>query len=240
MAGTETIPIELARMTLATLARAAQAGGRFEEMYGFARRLVTAAHGRLTNDERELLLAALTGAVTSAQTTWRALVADGPPREQEVVGYIGQLRAALDDHADGWQAQIGALVAVSPAEYAVRFHLLAGDQYAALAELIPDQRAAYTAKAVASYEPAVWTAIDKLAPTHPVRLGLILNYATCAYEDAKERKKAVELAKRALDEAVGLLDRVDQASYEAVTARMQALRDRLTTWAAEDHAPASA
>ena len=78
-------------------------------------------------------------------------------------------------------------------------------------------------------------AVDKLSPTHPIRLGLALNYSVCYYEILKESKKACELAKKAFDEAISKLDQLDEASYKDSTLIMQLLRDNLTLWTSDQN-----
>ena len=46
-----------------------------------------------------------------------------------------------------------------------------------------------------SYEKAHKMAKDKLPPTHPIRLGLVLNYSVFHYEIKNDSTKACELAK---------------------------------------------
>jgi len=69
-----------------------------------------------------------------------------------------------------------------------------------------------------------------LLPTHPIRLGLALNYSVCFYEILKDKKKACELAKDAFDEAISKLDKLSEGDYKDSTLIMQLLRDNLTLW----------
>lgn len=69
-----------------------------------------------------------------------------------------------------------------------------------------------------------------LPPTHPIRLGLALNFSVCYFEILKEPAKACELAKSAFDAAIAKLDTLDDASYKDSTLIMQLLRDNLTLW----------
>jgi len=73
----------------------------------------------------------------------------------------------------------------------------------------------------------------KLTPTHPIRLGLALNYSVCFYEILKDKQKACDLAKTAFDQAISKLDKLDEASYKDSTLIMQLLRDNLTLWTSE-------
>ena len=74
---------------------------------------------------------------------------------------------------------------------------------------------------------------QKLPATHPIRLGLALNFSVFHYEIVKDRTRACELARSAFDEAIGSLDQLDQQSYKDSTLIMQLLRDNLTLWTSD-------
>ncbi len=50
-----------------------------------------------------------------------------------------------------------------------------------------------------AYEAALEVAVNKLASTHPIRLGLVLNYSVFFYEIANKPERACELAKKVTD-----------------------------------------
>jgi len=72
-----------------------------------------------------------------------------------------------------------------------------------------------------------------LASTHPIRLGLALNFSVFYYEICNEQDKACALAKKAFDAAIGDLDSTSEDSYKDSTLIMQLLRDNLTLWTAD-------
>merc|ERR1711934_949874 len=73
-----------------------------------------------------------------------------------------------------------------------------------------------------------------LAPTHPIRLGLALNYSVFLYEVQGKQENACTLAKQAFDDAIAELDTLDEESYKDSTLIMQLLRDNLTLWTSEE------
>jgi len=109
---------------------------------------------------------------------------------------------------------------------------MAGDYYRYLAEACPDQKTEQ--KSAQNYGLAYSLAEKVLMPTHPIRLGLALNYSVCHYEILKDKKKACQLAKDAFDEAISKLDKLEEADYKDSTLIMQLLRDNLTLWTSTD------
>lgn len=71
-------------------------------------------------------------------------------------------------------------------------------------------------------------AAEKMAPTHPIRLGLALNFSVFYYEITNQPDKACQLAKKAFDDAIAELDNLKEDSYKDSTLIMQLLRDNLT------------
>ena len=73
-----------------------------------------------------------------------------------------------------------------------------------------------------------------LATTHPIRLGLALNFSVFYYEILESPDEACRLAKRAFDDAVSELDASsNETQYKESTLIMQLLRDNLTLWTSE-------
>lgn len=84
-----------------------------------------------------------------------------------------------------------------------------------------------------SYEAAHTLSQDCLLSTHPIRLGLALNYSVFYYEIQKNSAKACKMARDAFDEAIADLDNVEDEFYKDATLIMQLLRDNLTLWTEE-------
>lgn len=116
-----------------------------------------------------------------------------------------------------------------------------GDYYRYIAEYASgEQKTLAAQQALNSYEAAHTLAQECLTPTHPIRLGLALNFSVFYYEIKQNAQKACKMARDAFDEAIAELDNVDDDFYKDATLIMQLLRDNLTLWTEEGEADAAA
>jgi 14-3-3 protein epsilon len=65
-----------------------------------------------------------------------------------------------------------------------------------------DQRKNSADKSLEAYQSATEIAATELAPTHPIRLGLALNFSVFYYEILNSPDKACQMAKTSFDEAI--------------------------------------
>merc|ERR1712232_1241257 len=75
-----------------------------------------------------------------------------------------------------------------------------------------------------------------LAVTHPIRLGLALNFSVFQYEVLNNPDDACKMARTAFEDAIAELDNVSEESYKDSTLIMQLLRDNLTLWTSDQEA----
>ena len=109
-----------------------------------------------------------------------------------------------------------------------------GDYYRYLTEIMQgDERKEPAGKALEAYKAAKEVA-SNLTPTHPIGLGLALNFSVFYYEILEAPDEACRLAKTAFDGAVSELDPTgNESHYKESTLIMQLLRDNLTLWTSE-------
>jgi 14-3-3 protein epsilon len=81
-----------------------------------------------------------------------------------------------------------------------------------------------------AYKTATQIAETELTTTHPIRLGLALNFSVFYYEIMNSPETACKLAKKAFDDAVADIDTLTDESYKDSTFILQLLRDNLTLW----------
>jgi len=120
------------------------------------------------------------------------------------------------------------------AESKVFYLKMKGDYHRYLAEFKTGvERKESADSTMVAYKAAQDIALAELAPTHPIRLGLTLNFSVFYYEILNSPDRACNLAKQAFDEAISELDTLGEESYKDSTLIMQLLRDNLTLWTSD-------
>jgi len=71
------------------------------------------------------------------------------------------------------------------------------------------------------------TIAEQLLVTHPIRLGLALNFSVFYYEVLNQPEEACSMARKAFEDAIAELDNVSEESYKDSTLIMQLLRDNV-------------
>merc|ERR1711898_43539 len=96
-----------------------------------------------------------------------------------------------------------------------------------------DEKKAAAESARVAYDGAMTEASKELAVTHPIRLGLALNFSVFHYEVLGNPEEACKMARTAFEDAMAELDSVSEDSYKDSTLIMQLLRDNLTLWTSD-------
>jgi 14-3-3 protein epsilon len=196
--------------------------------------------GELTLDERNILSVAFKNAVGSRRASWRVLTSVEQKEEKKEKGQVEKVRKykqtiekELKLYCDKVLTLLDeALVPNATTDEArVFYYKMKGDYCRYLAEFQKGEaKDASSNRALEAYQAADNAGHDKLASTHPIRLGLALNFSVFYYEILQQPDKAIEMAKKAFDEAIKDLDNVTDESYKDATLIMQLLRDNLTLW----------
>ncbi|XP_031504536.1 14-3-3-like protein B [Nymphaea colorata] len=225
------------------LAKLAEQAERYDEMVD-AMKKVAYLDVELTVEERNLLSVGYKNVVGSRRASWRILssieqkeeakgnevnakrIRDYRQKvESELSSICGNVMTVIDEH----------LIPSSPAgEATVFYYKMKGDYYRYLAEFkTGNERKEAADQSLKAYEAASTTAEADLPPTHPIRLGLALNFSVFYYEILNSPERACHLAKQAFDEAISELDTLSEESYKDSTLIMQLLRDNLTLWTSD-------
>jgi len=122
----------------------------------------------------------------------------------------------------------------STGESKVFYYKMKGDYHRYLAEFASGNgRKEAAENSLIAYKSASDIAVTDLQPTHPIRLGLALNFSVFYYEILNSPDRACQLAKQAFDDAIAELDTLSEDSYKDSTLIMQLLRDNLTLWTSD-------
>lgn len=226
------------------MAKLAEQAERYDEMVD-AMRKVAKLGQELSVEERNLLSVGYKNVIGSRRAAWK-IISSIEQKEQSKgneghVKKIKEYRAKIEKELDGICEDILSLLdqhlipSASSSESKVFYYKMKGDYHRYNAEYSSgDTRKGATEKSEAAYKSAFDIAIsDNLRPTHPIRLGLALNFSVFYYELMDNPGKACQLAKQAFDEAVAELDTLDEESYKDSTLIMQLLRDNLTLWTSD-------
>jgi len=109
-----------------------------------------------------------------------------------------------------------------------------GDYYRYISEYATGETHKQVAdKALEAYSSASDLATSSLKTTHPIRLGLALNFSVFHYEVLNDPAKACNLAKTAFDDAIADIEHIEEEQYKDATTIMQLIRDNLTLWTSE-------
>jgi len=224
------------------LVEVAEASERYQDMCDWLKKLVLRkyeAKEPLSVDERNLLSVAYKNVVGTKRQSWRTLAQGNfPGLEDDVLAqYRSVVERELEDVCRDIISLVSKLLEIPDkdenVEGRVFFLKMCGDYYRYLSEFKKEKDS--QDNAVKNYKEAYELAKDKLAETHPTRLGLVLNYSVCCYEIMDKKEEACQLAKEAFDSAIEKLDTLNDSSYKDSTLIMQLLRDNLTLWTSEEN-----
>ena len=198
----------------------------------------------LTVEERNLLSVAYKNVIGARRASWRIVSSIEQKEEskgnEEHVKLIKEYREKVeseltkiaDDVLDVLDKDL--IPSASTPESKVFYLKMKGDYHRYLAEFATgDARKTASDNALEAYKAASEISDKELAPTHPIRLGLALNFSVFYYEIADNKDEACNLAKKAFDDAIAELDTLSEESYKDSTLIMQLLRDNLTLWTSD-------
>lgn len=223
------------RDILTYFARLAEAAERYPEMAAAMKKLVQ-LHKELSNEERNLFSVAYKNVVGSRRSAWRVAssIKDGDNDE-----CTKQLRKKIHDELEAVCEEVLKLMSEfllpneKNSEGIVFYNKMKGDYCRYLAEVRTDEKRKEAVElSREAYEAATAEAVS-LSSTHPIRLGLALNYSVFFYEIEDNPEKACDLAQKAFDDSIKDLDSIGEESYKDTTLIMQLLRDNLTLWTTE-------
>jgi 14-3-3 protein epsilon len=222
------------------MAKLSEQAERFDEMCLCMRKVVK-LNSELSNEERNLLSVAYKNVIGSRRHSWR-IIASIESRENDkgasenivlVSGLRKQFEAELAAICDDLFALLDnyLIPAAQGGEAKVFYLKMKGDYHRYYAEIVTGDTQKQAA--LDAYEKATQAAVSSLAPTHPIRLGLVLNFSVFHYEIMKQQEIGYKQAFDAYNEAVTELESLDDEAYRESNLIVQLLRDNLNLWTDE-------
>ncbi|KAG8365534.1 hypothetical protein BUALT_Bualt18G0115100 [Buddleja alternifolia] len=231
------------RESFVYIAKLAEQAERYDEMVD-AMKKVAKLDVELTVEERNLLSVGYKNVIGSRRASWRILSSIEQKEEskghEENVKRIKEYMQKVEFELSNICSDIMTVIdehlipSSSGSESTVFFYKMKGDYYRYMAEFkTGNDRKEAADESMKAYQAATNAAESDLSPTHPIRLGLALNFSVFYYEIMNSPERACHLAKRAFDEAISELDTLSEESYKDSTLIMQLLRDNLTLWTSD-------
>ncbi|XP_076960478.1 14-3-3-like protein [Bidens hawaiensis] len=225
------------------LAKLAEQAERYEEMVEFMEKVVGAAE-ELTIEERNLLSVAYKNVIGARRASWRIISSIEQKEESRgneghvsaIREYRWKIESEMSSICEGILKLLDSKLIGSAGngDSKVFYLKMKGDYYRYLAEFkTGSDRKEAAENTLNAYKAAQDIANAELASTHPIRLGLALNFSVFYYEILNSPDRACNLAKQAFDEAIAELDTLGEESYKDSTLIMQLLRDNLTLWTSD-------
>lgn len=224
-------------------AKLAEQAERYDEMVE-AMKKVASMDVELTVEERNLLSVAYKNVIGARRASWRIISSIEQKEENKGVeeklemikNYRSQVEKELRDICSDILEVLDKhlIPCATTGESKVFYYKMKGDYHRYLAEFATgNDRKDAAENSLVAYKAASDIAMTDLPPTHPIRLGLALNFSVFYYEILNSPDRACRLAKAAFDDAIAELDTLSEESYKDSTLIMQLLRDNLTLWTSD-------
>jgi 14-3-3 protein epsilon len=225
-------------------AKLAEQAERYDEMADYMEKVGNADGSELSVEERNLLSVAYKNAVGSRRAAWRIITSveqkEKSKGNEENAKYAKEYCTKVEGELDKICNTIlglldGKLIGASTnGESKVFYQKMKADYFRYIAEFKDgDAKSKAAENARKAYQDADDVAKKDLAVTHPIRLGLALNFSVFQYEVLGNPDDACKMARTAFEDAIAELDNVAEDSYKDSTLIMQLLRDNLTLWTSD-------
>merc|ERR1711879_141516 len=224
-------------------AKLAEQAERYDEMADYMEQ-VGKQPEELSVEERNLLSVAYKNAVGSRRAAWRIITSVEQKEKSKgndgnaayAAEYRGKVETELQKICDTILGLLDAnlIPKAGNGESKVFYQKMKADYYRYITEFTEgDKKTKAAESARQAYQDAQNVAEKDLAVTHPIRLGLALNFSVFQYEVLQNPDEACKMARTAFEDAIAELDNVAEDSYKDSTLIMQLLRDNLTLWTSD-------
>ena len=223
------------------MARVAEQAERFDDMVEFLRDVIKGKDSDFTTEERNLLSVGFKNQIGGQRTAIRTIAAiEQNPKYQKYGDALASYKKKIEDelfkNCDNIAKiiQNEALKHASDDESKAFFYKMIGDYYRYIAESATgDRQKEVGDKADENYGQA-GSFIENLNACNPIRLGLALNQSVFFFEIKNDRKKACDIAEKALQEALEKIDDCDEDMFRDAKSIIELLKENLSLWKEEE------
>lgn len=233
--------------TILFKAKLAEQAERYEDAIFYIKELVEWIKNNkpreLEQEERNLMSVAYKNSIGSMRASWRLLSTielreDCKTEEKKkiVQEFKEKIEQELREKCEDILSIIRntLLPGTKKKETEISYYKMVGDYNRYISEFsVKKAKEESAKKALEGYEAAMKIANVELETTHPIRLGLCLNFSVFYYEIMNNEEKACEIARKAFDDAIQKLETIKEEIYKDSTLIMQLLRDNLALWSSE-------
>ena len=228
------------------LAMLAEQCNRFNEMVSFLEDMVRSRDKDLNSDERNLLSIAYKNSVSGGRSALRTIMAyENKEKKKEnstFLPFIQEYRKKVEEELTKTCKNVLSTIdselmkKASDDEAKVFYTKMKGDYNRYIAEYADgDLKKQVSDDALKAYDEA--TEIAKTLPVlNPIALGLALNFSVFYYEVINDHKKAIEIAKAAVEKADKELPNIDEDADENrdTVSIYNLLKENLDMWVSEE------
>lgn len=201
---------------------------------------VASFDNELSTEERNLLSMAYKNVIVTRRASWRVLstfemreaeVHPNSPRLAKLAEYKTKIEAEMRSICNEILAVVDKLVPKASApESQVFYYKMKGDYFRYLAEFAKEDFEFVTQESMKAYQEAHKVAQEHLSVTHPVRLGLALNFSVFYYETLNDAERATQLATQTFDDAIHELETLSEEESRESRLILRFIRDNLSIW----------
>jgi len=229
-------------------AKLAEQAERYDEMVAAIKRVATSLKPgeSLSMEERNIFSVAYKNVIGSRRATWRVVSSivkkeeERPEKIEMRIKHSRALAAKVEQEMNEICHDCLKVIdehllpsASSDAESKTFYNKMKGDYHRYMAEYSTGEARQKASEASLQAYQAASEVARELRTTHPIRLGLALNFSVFYYEILASPDKACQIAKQAFDEAINHLDGINEEEYKDATLIMQLIRDNLTLWTSD-------
>ena len=226
------------------MARVAEQAERYDDMVEYLGQMMEIKKGDLTNDDRNLLSVGFKNLISASRAALRQITAIAENQNAKYASFEPVLQEYKKQVEDDLFKKCSTIIGIvkehgvdsaADAKSQAFYSKMIADYYRYIAENASgDRHREVSESALQFYTKAADTAQETLEPFDPIRLGLALNFSVFYFEVMSNSAKARELAKKALDEVAGQMEKLSHEQQKDAGSIIELLKENLELWTQDE------